>query len=499
VAFWRNPEFVRHVRAEMRAPRAITMAALTLVICGLVGLSCWGEADKLDDFFKLLHFWLVGIQFAVLGLWCASACGQAISRERELKTFDFLRTTRLTAAELMVGKVLGAPIMAYFVVACSLPVSLLAGVLSGISLVALAGVYLLLLAFALYVGVVSLWVSMLLEKANAVAAVLAALVPLAIGYSFRYTPFSGFSALSPLPGILSLYGARPGAGAIPPTILGFSAPFLALSLFLYAAFGAWFVLMLVRNLKKGRDEMRLLSRWQAIGFVAFLNLLYYSFLDPRLLAFPSVSGAIRPQEASAIAMVLNSMTLFLIGVALIGSRERLKVWWRKRLAGKERYFSGDGLVWPWLLIGALVAYVVLGAEALGLQHAVPLSSWRLGFWAVAFLNILVFIVRDVVFLQWCTLTRMKRPLLKGFLYLWLYYTAAGIVAMVMGVASRSAANVVSGLFTPWLILSQESMGLTDVHAAYVGMGLQAVVAAFMVTLIARRLSRPPVPAVATAS
>ena len=56
MVFWKNPEFIRHVRAELRAPRAITMAALTLVICGLVALSCWGAADHPADFFRLLHF-----------------------------------------------------------------------------------------------------------------------------------------------------------------------------------------------------------------------------------------------------------------------------------------------------------------------------------------------------------------------------------------------------------------------------------------------------------
>jgi hypothetical protein len=98
VKFWENPEFIRHVRADLRGPRAITMATVTLVICGLVGMSCWSSAKDLNEFFRIFHFWLVGIQFTVLGIWCASACGQAISRERELKTFDFLRTTRLTGS-----------------------------------------------------------------------------------------------------------------------------------------------------------------------------------------------------------------------------------------------------------------------------------------------------------------------------------------------------------------------------------------------------------------
>ncbi len=491
MAFWQNPEFVRHVRAELRAPRAITMAALTLVICGLVALSCWGAADKPFEFFQLLHFWLVGIQFTVLGLWCASACGQAISREKDLKTFDFLRTTRLTAWELAVGKILGAPIMAYFVVGCSLPISLVAGILGGISLATLLGAYVLLAAFALFVSVMGLWVSMLIEKSSAGVPAIVTVVPVAIAYPFAFSPFSGFSAISIFPVLFALYHVQTSDSMIPPTVFGFAVPYLGLTLALYAAFGAWFIFMLVRNLKRDREEMRLLSNWQAIGFVAFLNILYYAFLDPRRLAMESNFGGLRPQNAAMIALVLNSAILFLVGVALIGSREKSKVWWRNRVAGRQGYLSGTGLVWPWLVIGALVAYAMLAAEALGVQRAVHLQNWRLGFSGVVLLDMLVFIVRDVLFLQWCTLTRLKRPLVKGFLFLSLYYFAAGVISSVIGLASQTAGSLVVGLLTPWQIMVLEDVGLAQAHPSYVGMGLQVAVSAFLVTVITRRLSRPP--------
>ena len=38
--FWNNPEFVRHRRAELRPVRAITVAAVVILICLLVGLAC---------------------------------------------------------------------------------------------------------------------------------------------------------------------------------------------------------------------------------------------------------------------------------------------------------------------------------------------------------------------------------------------------------------------------------------------------------------------------
>ncbi len=494
--FWENPEFVRHLRADLRGPRAITMGSLTLIICALFGLSCWGSTENLNEFFKLFHYWLVGIQFTVLGFWCASACGQAISRERDLKTFDFLRTTRLTAGELAIGKIFGAPIMAYFVTACSLPISIIVGVLGGIPATTLLGVYVLLFVFALFVSLMGLWVSMLLEKSSAAAAVVLTLMPTLVGFSFSGSPFPGFAGISIFPALLSLYHVKADVAMAVPVLFGIKVPFLVVTILLYATFGAWFALMTVRNLKKERDEMRLLSHWQAVGLVAFLNVLYYAFLDPkRLLETPLAGpyGAIHPWEAAVVVVVLNASVLFLVGCAMIGSKERLKVWWRQRLAGEVGYLSRDGFVWPWLAMGACVGYALLAGEAFGLSNDnISWREWDLGFSAVLFLNILIFIIRDITFLQWCALTRMKRPLFKGFLYLTLYYVAVAIVGSVMSLASETAGGSILGLFSPWQMMGAHETGLAHVQASYVGMALQAVFAAFLVTLIARRLSRPPV-------
>ncbi|MBZ5543521.1 MAG: ABC transporter permease [Acidobacteriia bacterium] len=177
--FWRNPEFVRHLRAELRPPRAITAAFLAVVVCALAGLACWAsEHENLRVFFRTFHGWLVGIQFVGLAFWCASGCGQAITRERELKTYDFLKTTRLTAGEIVLGKILGAPIMGYFVVGCTLPISLAVGALGGYGLGTLVGVYVLLLAFALFVSLMGLWLSMLLEKSSSAAVAILTLLPI---------------------------------------------------------------------------------------------------------------------------------------------------------------------------------------------------------------------------------------------------------------------------------------------------------------------------------
>lgn len=489
--FWRNPEFIRHVRAELRPSRALTSAFVALLICLLVGLACWApERDNIDQFFRTFHGWLVGIQFTVLGFWCASACGQAICRERELKTYDFLRTTRLSAAELMIGKVTGAPIMGYFVVICSLPVSVLAGIWGGFSPFVLLRVYVLLFAFSLFVSLAALALSMLLEKSASAVVALLILLPMTAFYGMAFSPFSGFGGFSILPALFSLYEVNDTSPPIPPTLFGFRTSFFVATLLLYVTFGAWLFLILKRNLKREREQVRLFSRWQAVGFGAFLNLLLYAFLNPGLLSLHPGYRTIQPGTVSAVAMGLNGLFLFLIGLATLTPHERLKVWWRNRLAKKEGYFSESGLPWPWLAAVAAIAFALLVAEALGLKSTFALESWHLGAAALQLLALLVFATRDVLFLQWCNVTSMKRPLVKGVLYLLLYYVAVSIVAGVVGVGSEGAGSFVFQLTTPLGPFLPDLPAPYTRPAIYVGLALQLGLILLVLKAIIGRISRP---------
>jgi hypothetical protein len=490
--FWRNPEFVRHARAELRPARAVTAAVVAMVICVLVGLTCWSsEHENVRVFFRTFYAWLVGMQFVVLGVWSAAACGQAISRERELKTYDFLKTTRLTSTELMVGKILGVPVLAYFVVACSIPVSVLSGILGGFSLRVLAGTYVLLLVFALFFSLVGLWGSMLMEKSNVGAIGLLGLLPNGIALGFVDSSFPGFGALSVFPAIFSLHGLKEMEVArVTPSVFGVQVPFFFLTIFLYVVFGAWFALMLARNLKKDLEQIRLLSRWQAVGFVAFLNVLFFAFLDPRRVLTEVKWGMTSPQQVSVLVVGLNAAILFIIGVATLTSHERLKVWWRRWTAGEESYLAEYGLPWPWLVPAAAIAYALLAAEALGMLRVLPLKEWQLGRGAVQLLVFLIFTTRDVMFLQWCALTRMKRPIVKGFLYLWLYYTAVGVSALVASIVSTSGNRYIVALLTPYGMFNSQEVWPRFAPEICLGMVLQVGVIVFILKVITKRLQRP---------
>jgi ABC-type transport system involved in multi-copper enzyme maturation permease subunit len=495
--FWRNPLLILHVRSDLRPARAVTAAVVTLVVCTLIGMGCW-SVNSYDPprFWTEFYGWVLGAQFVLLGVWSAGTCGQAVARERELKTFDFLKTTRLTPAEIMVGKLLGAPIVAYFIVACTLPISIVAGLVGGFRPVAVFGSIVLLLAFNLFYSLVALLGSMLVEKSSSGATGLLGLLANLFFLAFANSPFKGFTAISIVPALFSLYRVDMDLGQVSPTVFGMKVPCIILTLVLYALLGAWLVLMIVRNLKRDLPQIQLLSRWQCVGQVAFWNLLFYAFLDTQSIMdftrrHPSPgSYPNHAYEIATFAVAWNAVFLFLIGLAALSPHEKLRIWWRKWKGGEASYFAPDGLPWPWLVLAAIIGYAMLAAEALGLRSAVRLGDWRLGFVALAFGAFLVFTTRDILFLQWCLLTRMKHPVMYGILFLLLYNAAVGLLGLVVSVFSSPTATKVLTLLTPYVLIGEMEKPTIPPAFITLAIALQVGVCVLILLAIQRRLARP---------
>jgi hypothetical protein len=468
-----NPELVRHVRAGLRPTRVVTLVSVVAVLCTLLWL--WSGAAVRGRAHMMYTVLLWG-QFVVLGMWCASACSQAVSREREMKTWDFVRTTRLTAVNILVGKLLGAPILAYAVLACVLPVALGAGVAAGIGPGVLIQTYVLLAAYLALVGLLGLLASMVAERTSAVAVAVLALVLL---WPVDQPRLPGWSAVGVSQALAHLYDYSRIQAT--PVLLGMPVPTVVPTAVVYGVFGAWIAVMLARNLKKDLDQMLLLSRWQALGLAASVHVLFFVVLDPRVMTDPA--GAARVARA---AVMLGAGILLLAGLAMLASHERLREWWRRRQAGHSLFLAEDGLPWPWLVLTGAIGYAVLVVAAVASGRFVPLAAWQLPAAGLALLALGAFIVRDVLFLQWCVLTRLRQPVVRGFLYLALYYLAAWIVAVALEPVGAGPGRAALGLLTP-LLAFQPDPG----RELYAGLLLQAAASVVIARAITARLSRPP--------
>jgi len=380
----------------------------------------------------------------------------------------------------LVGKLFGQPIMTYYVLGCTLPISLVVGALADISLIVLVRTYALLVSLAVFLGLFGLLASMLTEKSvNSQVAGLFGLIPIGIGMAFVNGHFPGLAALSIIPAITSLYEAHEGSPYLSPPLFGIPASFPTLTVVLYGAFGAWIVVMLRRNIKRDVEEISLLSRWQALGFAAFLNLLFYAFLDARRLS----------ADVPGLLVGLNIPVLYMIGLTTLTPHERLKVWWRQSALGQTSYLSDDGLPWPWMVLAAVLAYAFLVVGGVLFRNSLPIEGWQFGTWVGPLLSFLIFSMRDILFLQWCKLTAMKQPVAAGVLYLALYYAAASILVAVAGLGSLGAGHWVSSLLTPFGAFSTGSEWWSGLFEGAVGMALQMMVIGVLLNAIRRRLQQ----------
>jgi hypothetical protein len=431
---------------------------------------------------------MVFMQLGVVAFWSLFACAQSISGERERKTWDFQRTTRLTPGELLVGKLFGEPVLAYGITLCCLPVTLAAGMIGRVRLLDIISAYTLILSSALFIGLGGLWLSHLFDNRSrgvglGGSAGLALFVTLSAG--FRASDLPGLAAFSPITALLGTDYFGPHMA--PAALFGRAIPWVWMSLLLYGTCGAWLVLMLVRNLKKDYDEIRLLSRWQAVGCAAFLNFVVYALFRPEHWV------AMSDWFTTGIVS-FNAVVLFAIGLATLTPPERLKVWWRSRAAHRASLLDESGPPWPWLAVSAIVAYLMLAVGLFVLKPMIGYEQGNFGRGAIQLLVVLIFVTRDILFLQWCRLTRMRDPVMKGFLYLGLYYGAAVVLAVVFTVTSQFRGHELWGVLTPLGSLIPANVYAAEpirmhITAVCTGMALQLAVAVLLLTAITARLRR----------
>jgi hypothetical protein len=223
----------------------------------------------------------------------------------------------------------------------------------------------------------------------------------------------------------------------------------------------------------------------------FLNFLAYALFSPTVRIPDS-------RRFASFVATINAGILFAVGLATLIPPERLKIWWRKRETGEASLFCDDGLPWPWLALSAVVAYGLMVWGLFAWQGKLGSAKDGLASGAVQLLVVLIFVTRDVLFIQWCKLTGLRSPLLKGTLYLGLYYVAALVLAIVFGVQSDASAQRVVDVFTPVGIFDPRSHGFHYPISVFLGMVLQLALIGLLLIAIAIRLKRPAViPALAT--
>lgn len=460
-ALWSNPEFLRNVRTQLRPAKVVATACVCAALSIVIGYAASHENMRQPASghygwgIQILEitFWLQALMLAAGG---GIACINSIHREKEQNTFDYQRVTRMTPLELALGKLFGAPVFTYFVFLCLMPLALFGAVMSKRPALAVLAAYAVLLVATVAAHTLALLISLLTIRGSHTAAILVFIAILVGSFSnsnpspyFRAQPFGPFYATQVVQwGEWEPVGTELGVRQEPlweeDEFFGQRVHHVPMLLVIDLMFAAWFLLALVRNIKRDPNYYEIYSPLQSLGFAVFLNVLFvalYQWRHVSFLGFRSVT----PMESQAFLLMLNVAVFFCLGPAAIRNRERVRRILRTRESGGANWLD---LTWPapFMVAGTVAAsLVILAGVAWGYSGNPELDMNFAAFRALFFV---AWITRDVQFLQWMSLRRTRHPLVMGALFLVIFYTCVMILMASLGIFTRPDRTAFSAFFIP---------------------------------------------------
>jgi hypothetical protein len=453
-ALWFNPEFIRNVRSQLRPGKVAATAIICAVISAVIGFSASHQANQQPATgpygwgLQILQvaFWLQALMLAAGG---GIACINSIHREKEQNTFDYQRVTRMTPLELALGKLFGAPVFTYFVVLCLMPLAIFGAVIGKRPILTVVAAYAVLLVASVAVHTLALLISLFNVRGTQTAGILILLVLLS--GSAGGGPMSRFFRLGPLGPFYAAqvvqWGAWDPASAIAPrgrlegswaadVFFGRDVHHVPLLLAIDLMFAGWFLLAVVRNIKRDPNYYEIYSPLQSLAFAMFLNLLFVAFFR---------WDALDPLSSQSYLLSLNIGVFFLLGLGAIRNRERVRRILRTREGAAANWLD---LTWPAPLMIAGTALAGLLLVLAVTEGRNPQIEWNVNFALLRALFFVAWITRDLQFLQWTSLRRGKHPLVMGVLFLVIFYVCATILMASLGIYTKPERAPFSAFFVP---------------------------------------------------
>ncbi|MBI3662731.1 MAG: hypothetical protein HY234_06750 [Acidobacteria bacterium] len=517
-----NPELIRNARAQLRWGRMISVAAICAVLSLVTGYSLAHEqlaSEPPGQWGMHLLQIALGAQVVALLLGGSLACLNAVHREKEMNTFDFQRVTRLTPWELAVGKLFGAPVLVYFVVLCLMPAALVGAVVGGARPTMVGAAYVVLLLGSIAVHAFAMVISMLHQRGTNTAAVLLLILALMSGFPTRNNRhLFDIGALNPFFAVqmveekswemvsLSAQQAEKADGqlSLGDVFFGLRLHHLPVLLVLYASFAAWFLLAVTRNLKRDPSVYELYTPSQSLGLLMYINLLMLGFfrwdylLQTREAPRIFYDTRMAPNEAQGMFLGLNLSLFLVLGLTLFRNRDRI----RRRLRELGDAASGWlAAIWPapYVLAGMLLA----GLAAVGMIQwkRDPKAEWDLVLAIFRLGIVALWVVRDLLYLQWMNLTRIRRPLTMGFVYLIVFYASTSILFFALDLYDTPRRQAITSFFSPAAALGLTGKQWTGVEPWWLLAMFGQVAAAAVFAWLGRQklLALVPAPAVAPAA
>jgi hypothetical protein len=122
--FWNNPLVVSALRVQYRRGGLFSITVVYLLVLGALGAGLeYYSRDLGPQWPRFYYLGMVAAQFAISGLIALNATNQSMRTEVVKQTFDFQRITALSPAEILLGKLLGEPAVAYLLAIATIPLA----------------------------------------------------------------------------------------------------------------------------------------------------------------------------------------------------------------------------------------------------------------------------------------------------------------------------------------------------------------------------------------
>jgi len=413
IDFWNNPLVVSSMRVRYRRGGLfnLTTIYLLILVAGGAVLAYYNHVFG-GPWPRNYLLAMLGLQFFVFGLLAGGATAASMRAEVADRTLDFQRIAALSPQQILLGKLLGEPAIAYLLPVSSIPLAVYCWLLGvpGLSLAALVLLYLLLLTNTILIGSLGLLqqVEPPASKASAAASggnwgwawLALAVLLVASGQSSLASPRSAaiVGLLTPAPALFGLYSGAPWRYAL--SFYGLQIPFLLVTPVAQLALAFLCFRLMSRRLLNPLNT--------SLGKpTAYLTLLLIDLLAAGALTEPTPLGLPIVQRCVAFSLVHLTVCYLLLG-SVTPMRDTLLSWiWRYRgrssrvwdLGVGDRSENGLALV-TFCAIGILGLLLLVVWPAAGQEGVAAVQAVRTGIGSILLVTTLLVLSLGTLY-QWC--------------------------------------------------------------------------------------------------
>lgn len=505
IAILDNPVVMRAVKGRLRGVRAVLWPGTALFIAvGILLMILYMLQENVISSARTafhIYFWVVVcIDLVVLVLISAVNTATHFARERDQRTLEFLRISRLSSMGITLGHLMGGLAVPLILAGVTLPLVVLGASIAGISprdileAVVLVGVY------ALFASSFALAVGMTVKKSTTAGGAAAAPIVFFGLFGTGWASFQGswwvrcFAFVSPgnflIPMITDDLPFGPPRPTIPLYGIGVDSFQFNMGVLVFLS-----LLLIVGVSRKVERETRsFLSPLQAFVVVSILGLvlggLAYSAVDEAVAYTPTfgmILGYVDP-EVVATGFASFLMVIFVTFICVTSpTRERIL------RRDRDERFGGE--------VGAtrrearrsrlyLVALFFMGLLLLvGASRPRPAFLLATGSWLAAILIVLLFfyaiVVRET---KLCFRKSYKAWLIVGILFLWLILPFMGVWVAGLGGAGEMAWLFTLGSPATLFSATLNPSAFPDLHPQHflaLSLGAHVVVAGLLAIHLAR--------------